>query len=152
MSLKHIEGNDKSFQKLLSPPPAPPLHLTCILIHTSRYGPPPATLSRRVHVQRGCLYCTLPTPPPALRPAVGCVAAEIDKLTLKALCLRSLLEREEKHHLLAAERRQHTGAPRTHHSGSCNFNDAMFRQAPLDLFRASSRGYGGFGVVFHSVP
>lgn len=39
-----------------------------------------------------CLYCTFPTSLPALHPAVSCVTAEIDKLTLKALCLRSLLE------------------------------------------------------------
>lgn len=39
-----------------------------------------------------CVYCTFPTSQPTLHPAVRGVVAEIDKLMLKALCLRSLLE------------------------------------------------------------
>lgn len=68
------------------------------VIHINRYMshlPLRSPGNTRVVCIRLCLYCTLPTPLPALRPTVSSVAAEIDKLTLKALCLRSLLEWEK---------------------------------------------------------
>ena len=69
--------------------------------HKQLHDSPPTALSRQhllcvhMHLVCVCLYCTYPTSQPALHPAVSGVAAEIDKLMLTALCLRSLLEWEE---------------------------------------------------------
>lgn len=121
MSPKHIKTSDKSSQKLVCPPPAPPQCTSAPPLHTPPHLYPHSHKQVRAAFYRAlqacacvhmhaCLYCTLPSPLPALRPAVSGVAAQIDKLTLKALCLRGLLEWEEKHHLLAAETRTHKRA------------------------------------------
>lgn len=82
---------------LLSPvsPYAELIHINRYMSHLPQRSPGNTyivCICTCIHV---CLYRTFPTSQPALHPAVSGVAAEIDKLTLKALCLRSLLEWEK---------------------------------------------------------